>query len=67
MISLRTTNHSKRIRFFILLAYVLLATNAARAQSTIATGNIQGTLTDPSGAVVEGAKVTITIKIPANP
>jgi hypothetical protein len=62
MISLRTTNHSKRIRFFILLAYVLLATTAARAQSTIATGNIQGTLTDPSGAVVEGAKVTITNK-----
>src|SRR5580658_2978065 len=34
----------------------------ARAQSTTATGNIQGTLTDPSGAVVEGAKVTITNK-----
>ena len=62
MISLRTTNNSKLIRYFILLAYVLLATTAARAQSTTATGNIQGTLTDPSGAVVEGAKVTITNK-----
>jgi uncharacterized lipoprotein YajG len=62
MISLRTTNNSKLIRFFILLTYVLLATAAARAQSTTATGNIQGTLSDPSGAVVEGAKVTITNK-----
>ncbi|MGB7752555.1 MAG: carboxypeptidase regulatory-like domain-containing protein, partial [Candidatus Acidiferrales bacterium] len=32
------------------------------AQSTVATGNIQGALTDPSGAVVAGAKITITNK-----
>jgi hypothetical protein len=62
MISQRTTDNSKLIRFVILLAYVLLATTTARAQSTTATGDIQGTLTDPSGAVVEGAKVTITNK-----
>jgi len=32
------------------------------AQTTVGTGSIQGTVTDPSGAVVSGAKVTITIK-----
>ena len=30
----------------------------AFAQTTISTGSIQGTITDPSGAVVNGAKVT---------
>src|SRR5438270_6744391 len=34
----------------------------ARAQSTISTGSIQGTVTDPNGAVVPGATVTITNK-----
>src|SRR6202161_2733486 len=62
MISQHATDNSKLIRFVILFAYVLLTTMTARAQSTTATGNIQGTLTDPSGAVVEGAKVTITNK-----
>ena len=30
------------------------------AQTTISTGSIQGTITDQGGAVVSGAKVTIT-------
>ena len=34
----------------------------AFAQSTIATGNIQGSVTDPQGAGVPNAKVTITSK-----
>jgi len=34
----------------------------AYGQTTIATGTIQGTVTDPAGAVVPGAKVTITGK-----
>jgi hypothetical protein len=62
VISHRTTDNFKLIRFVIVFAYVLWATMTARAQSTTATGNIQGTLTDPSGAVVDGAKVTITNK-----
>jgi hypothetical protein len=33
-----------------------------QAQTTVATGSIQGSVTDPSGAVVVGAKVTITNK-----
>ncbi len=62
MISSRLSHISKFIPFAIFIAYVLLATTPAMAQSTVATGNIQGTLTDPSGAVVEGAKITITNK-----
>ena len=33
---------------------------ASFAQTTISTGSIQGTLTDPSGAAVAAAKITIT-------
>jgi hypothetical protein len=34
----------------------------AWAQTTISTGSIQGTITDPSGAVVPGVKITISSK-----
>jgi hypothetical protein len=43
---------------FVLL--VLAVASPALAQTTISTGSIQGTITDPSGAVVPGAKITIT-------
>src|SRR6516225_2415008 len=39
---------------------LLLLPSALLAQSTVSTGNINGTVTDPSGAAVAGAKVTIT-------
>ncbi len=39
-----------------------LFTPVAFAQATIQGGSIQGTVTDPSGALVSGAKVTITNK-----
>jgi len=35
------------------------------AQTTVSQGSIQGTITDPSGAVVGGAKITITHKATA--
>src|SRR5437870_8467195 len=38
----------------------LLVLPSIFAQTTISTGSIQGTVTDPSGAVVSGARVTIT-------
>jgi len=52
---------------FVLLAstltiLVFLALTIAFAQTTISTGSIQGTITDPSGAVLSGAKITITNK-----
>jgi len=66
MISRPTIQTSKFIRFAIFIAYVFLMAMPARAQSTTATGNIQGLLTDPSGAVVEGAKITIKNKDTGN-
>jgi Carboxypeptidase regulatory-like domain len=52
----------RKLFFFVaaFAALLLLLPPAGRAQSTISTGNINGTITDPSGAAVPGAKVTIT-------
>ena len=44
------------------LAVMAVFCAALFAQTTISTGSIQGIVTDPSGAVVPGAKVTITNK-----
>ncbi len=38
----------------------LIFTSASAAQTSISTGGIVGTVTDPSGAVIGGAKVSIT-------
>jgi hypothetical protein len=43
-----------------MLATLALLTSAVFAQTTVATGSIVGTVTDSTGAVVAGAKVTIT-------
>jgi hypothetical protein len=45
-----------------LSAILLLLGAGLSAQTTISTGSIQGTVTDSSGAVLNGAKVTITNK-----
>ena len=61
MLSLNSSRAA--MRFSLLLALVAmfaLLTSAAFAQTTISTGSIVGTVTDASGAVVQGAKVTIT-------
>jgi hypothetical protein len=42
------------------LAILLLVPSTVLPQATISTGNINGSVTDPSGAAVAGAKVTIT-------
>jgi hypothetical protein len=48
-------------RFRWLVVFVLSVFScAAFAQTTISSGSITGTVTDPSGAVVSGAKVIIT-------
>ncbi len=66
MISQPAIQTSKFIRFAISIAYAFLMAMPVQAQSTTATGNVQGTLTDPSGAVVEGAKITIKNKDTGN-
>src|SRR5262245_50741228 len=54
-------NHMKRIKFLVSIVVCLLfATCIARAQGVGASGDIKGTVTDPSGAVVTGATVTAT-------
>jgi len=53
------------LRRFCLPVLVMTAISfspVAIAQTTISTGSIQGTITDPSGATLGGAKVTITNK-----
>ena len=49
----------------VLMLFVLSVSTCFWAQSTVGTGSIQGTATDPSGAVVTGAKITITNKATA--
>jgi Carboxypeptidase regulatory-like domain len=46
----------------IAACFLLLLPVALSAQTTVATGSIQGSITDPSEAVVPGAKVLITEK-----
>jgi hypothetical protein len=51
------------VRFGLLaLAAIVVLSSTMVAQTTISTGSIVGTVTDPSGAVVNGAKVVITNK-----
>ena len=47
---------------FFSFCLVFFAAQILPAQTTIATGSIQGTVTDSSGAVVEDASVVITNK-----
>jgi Carboxypeptidase regulatory-like domain len=49
-------------RFVVSLALLGLLTASLSAQVSNATGNIQGTITDPTGAVVPEARVTILNK-----
>ena len=50
-----------RFSFLTLVALLLmLSSTLVSAQTTVAQGSIQGTVTDPSGAVVSGARITIT-------
>jgi len=46
----------------LVFAVVLIMGTSVIAQTTVSQGSIQGTVTDPSGAVVGGAKITITHK-----
>jgi hypothetical protein len=48
--------------FIVCISFITFSQLPAGAQSTISTGSIQGTVTDPNGAVVPGASITITNK-----
>ncbi len=49
------------LNFLVLAALIVIGLlPIASAQTTVSSGSIQGTVTDPSGAAVGGAKVTIT-------
>lgn len=61
MLSFNSSRLGTRFSFLALVTILgLLFSSMAFAQTTIATGSIVGTVTDASGAVVAGAKVTIT-------
>ncbi|HET9408208.1 MAG TPA: carboxypeptidase regulatory-like domain-containing protein [Candidatus Sulfotelmatobacter sp.] len=58
----RTRRLSVRALAVITALGVFLFAQIGAAQTTISTGSIQGVVTDPSGAVVSGAKVIISNK-----
>ena len=48
--------------FILCICFTTFSLLPAGAQSTVATGSIQGTVTDPNGAVVPNASITISNK-----
>src|SRR6478609_354470 len=50
------------IAFILCISFTTFSLMPAGAQSTVATGSIQGTVTDPNGAVVPNASIAITNK-----
>src|SRR5271156_5306041 len=62
MTSDRRSTPAVLIPIVIIAVFIFWISAPLFAQSTTATGSIQGTLTDPSGAVVATAKITITNK-----
>jgi hypothetical protein len=62
MVFLMRSSLSARMRLIGAVLVSLLLTCFVFAQTTISTGSIQGTVTDPSGSVIAGTKITITSK-----
>jgi hypothetical protein len=64
MVEMNFRKHPSILICFSMLAALIVVglSPTVSAQTTISTGSIQGTITDQSGALVSGAKVTITNK-----
>ena len=63
MAKLKASRRTCRCLITWMAAWLLICTiQSALAQTTISTGSIQGVISDPSGAVLRGAKVTILNK-----
>jgi hypothetical protein len=60
MLSIRSYRSSLAVFLFFCFFLIAGIARTALAQSTVGTGSIVGTITDPSAAVVNSAKVTIT-------
>src|SRR5579872_4999180 len=58
----RPVRHATIFVMFALAITFLLSSTVLFAQTTVGNGSIQGVVTDPSGAVVGGAQITITEK-----
>ena len=59
---LKWTRHSWQVLILFVICAVSVGVRSAYSQATISTGDIVGTVTDQSGAIVPNAKVTITNK-----
>jgi hypothetical protein len=57
---LKFSSCPERLGFVATFMLAFALASLSFAQTTVSTGSIQGTITDPSGAVVPGANVTIT-------
>src|SRR5437660_12714430 len=57
-----SSHRNTRFSLVTLIALLMVLSSTLPAQTTVAQGSIQGTVTDPSGAVVSGAKITISHK-----
>src|SRR6266571_3886823 len=58
-------NASQKFQIFVLAVCLVICSgwsSLAFSQATVSAGSIQGTVTDPSGAVLPGAKVTLVNK-----
>jgi Carboxypeptidase regulatory-like domain len=58
----RMRNQRFWLAFILCISFTTFSLLPAGAQSTVATGSIQGTVTDQNGAVVPNASITITNK-----
>jgi hypothetical protein len=61
MVNIQCSRVARQFGFLVMiLVFISLPISGALAQTTVSTGSIVGSVTDATGAVVPGAKVTIT-------